>query len=123
MTSVEEREHQKHRERHFFIPAGVLIGLGVGIIAGHVASGVLIGLGLGFLAQALYKSDRGPVPDPAAPCCGHSNRWISVLVGVFMIVIGIGIIWSPVDLWPYIIGIFLILLGIMIAAKSFGKGS
>jgi hypothetical protein len=38
-----------------------------------------------------------------------------------MIVLGAGIIWSPVNLWPYIFGIFLIVLGIMVAAKGLGK--
>jgi len=44
------------------------------------------------------------------------------VIGLFMIVIGNGIIWSPAKFWPYISGIFLILLGNMIAVKSFGKG-
>jgi hypothetical protein len=44
-----------------------------------------------------------------------------VVIGLFMIVIGAGIIWSPANLWPYIFGIFLIVLGIVIAAKSLRK--
>ena len=78
-------------------------------------AGILIGLGLGFIATAFIKP--GPVPDPAT---SHrsDNRWILVAVGMFMIVIGAGIIWSPANLWPYIIGIFLIVLGSIIAVKS-----
>ena len=118
MTPIEEQEQRRPREKHFFIPAGALIGLGAGLIAGHPGSGILIGLGLGFLAQALFKRVESPATDSAASCCGLDNRWISVVIGLFMIVIGIGIIWSPANLWPYIIGIFLIVLGIMVAAKS-----
>jgi hypothetical protein len=119
MTQIEEREHRRHHEWHFFIPAGVLIGLGAGLIAGYPWSGVLIGLGLGFLAQALFRSVKGPAQDPAASCCERfDNRWISVVIGLFLIVIGVGIIWSPAHLWPYIFGIFLILAGILIAAIS-----
>jgi hypothetical protein len=123
MTPIEEQEQRRPRERHerhFFIPAGVLMGLGVGLITGYPGPGILIGLGLGFLAQALIRPVAGPAPDSAAPCCGNHN-WISLLIGLFLVVIGISIIWSPVNLWPYIIGIFLILLGIMFAAKSLGK--
>jgi hypothetical protein len=40
-----------------------------------------------------------------------------------LIIIGIGIIWIPAHIWPYVIGIFLILLGIMFAAKSWQKSA
>ncbi|MCX6690833.1 MAG: hypothetical protein NTW33_01965 [Methanoregula sp.] len=121
MTSIEEQEYRRPRGKHFFIPAGVLIGLGAGLIAGYPWSGILIGLGLGFLAQALFKSVKGPAPDPAVSCCGFHNRWISVVIGLFLIVIGVGIIWSPTHLWPYIFGIFLIIAGILVAAISLRK--
>jgi hypothetical protein len=122
MTPIEEQEQRQPREKHFFIPAGVLIGLGAGLIAGYLGSGILIGLGVGFLAQALFKRFESPATDSAVLCCGLDNRWISVVIGLFMIVIGVGIIRSPANLWPYIIGIFLIVLGIMVAAISLGKG-
>jgi uncharacterized membrane protein HdeD (DUF308 family) len=118
MTPVEEQEQRRPHEKNFFIPAGALIGLGAGLIAGQPAPGILIGLGLGFLAQAFIKP--GLSEDPAASH-GSDNRWIFVAIGLFMIAIGAGIIWSPANLWPYIIGIFLIVLGIIIAAKSLGK--
>jgi hypothetical protein len=38
-----------------FIPAGVLIGVGVGMAVNQTAAGTLIGLGLGFLAMAIFK--------------------------------------------------------------------
>ena len=102
-------------KRTFSFPPEALIGLGIGLIAGQPAPGILIGLGLGFIATAFIKP--GPVPDPVT---SHrsDNRWILVAVGMFMIVIGAGIIWSPANLWPYIIGIFLIVLGSIIAVKS-----
>ena len=34
------------------IPAGVLLGLGIGLLAGYPGPGVLIGLGLGFIGSA-----------------------------------------------------------------------
>ena len=40
----------KGRALGMAIPAGVLIGIGVGMLHGHVAAGTLIGLGCGFLA-------------------------------------------------------------------------
>jgi hypothetical protein len=32
------------------------------------------------------------------------------MIGLFLIIIGIGIIWIPAHIWQYVIGIFLILL-------------
>lgn len=118
MTQMDEQESRHPREKHFFIPAGVLIGFGVGLIAGYLASGILIGLGLGFLAQAYIKSVHAPPSGQYTPCCGLEKQWVSIVIGLFLIVLGIGIIWSPVNLMPYVIGIFLILVGVIIAAIS-----
>lgn len=120
MTPIEEHEHRRSHEGNFLIPAGALIGLGAGLIAGYPGPGILIGLGLGFLARAFIKPVESPLPDPAVSY-RSDNRWIFVAIGFFMIAIGAGIIWAPANLWPYIIGIFLIILGIIIAAKNLRK--
>jgi hypothetical protein len=124
MSTIDDQEHRRRHGRHFLIPAGALIGLGAGLIAGYPVPGILIGIGFGFLAQGFLKPVEGTVPESAAPCCwGHGTPWISLIFGLFMILIGIGIIWAPVNFWPYGIGIILILLGIMIAAKNWRKAS
>ena len=69
--------------KHFFIPAGVLIGLGVGLIAGYPGAGVLIGLGLGLIGSAFQT---GECAEPSR--CSHHG--ISMIVGVFLILVGIG---------------------------------
>jgi uncharacterized membrane protein HdeD (DUF308 family) len=122
MTTIEEHEHPRRHGRHFLVVAGALIGLGAGLIAGHPLPGILIGLGLGFIAQGFLKPVEGTAPDSAAPSCSHGSRWISVVIGLFIIIVGFAIIWAPRNFWPYIIGIFLIVLGIMVAAKRLGKG-
>jgi len=118
---IEEHEHSRRHGRNFLVVAGALIGLGAGLIAGHPLPGILIGLGLGFIAQGFLKPVQEKAPDSAAPCCSHGSRWNSVVIGLFMIIVGVAIIWAPRDLWPYIVGIFLIVLGIMFAAKSWWK--
>jgi hypothetical protein len=40
------------------IPAGLFLGIGIGLITGQVAGGVLIGLGLGFLLLMIIKLVR-----------------------------------------------------------------
>jgi hypothetical protein len=40
------------------VPAGIFIGLGIGLITGQVAGGVLIGLGAGFFFMMIVKLIR-----------------------------------------------------------------
>ncbi len=38
-----------------FIPAGLLIGIGIGFLAYNIPAGTLIGLGCGFLLFAIFS--------------------------------------------------------------------
>ncbi len=38
-----------------FIPAGILLGFGIGFAVGNIPAGMFIGLGAGFLAFAIYE--------------------------------------------------------------------
>jgi len=40
------------------VPAGIFIGLGIGLITGQVVGGVLIGLGAGFFFMMIVKLIR-----------------------------------------------------------------
>ena len=110
-----------HRGRHAFIPAGILIGLGIGLLAGYPASGVLIGLGLGFLAAAFV-----PLKEPAeeATSCTSwkaGKNLVLFILGIFFIIIGIGLVVAPPYIWTYLIPLFLILLGIWFAIRAFTR--
>lgn len=108
---------------HGLIPAGILIGLGIGLLVNQPAAGVLIGLGCGFLASA-FVPHAEPVPSAdATGCCGSPGRnWVMLLLGVFMILIGIGLVWQPSLIWPYLIAALLILLGIGFALRGIRRG-
>lgn len=121
MAEMEEREYRRRHGRHFLIPAGVLIGLGVGIIAGYVAAGLLIGLGLGFVATALLPfASKGP-DEPKSQCCRYGNRWIQGIIGAFFVIVGAAIVWEPRNfwtyIWPYGVGTFFIFLGLVFIAR------
>lgn len=118
----ERRERRKHHHgRAFmFIPAGTLIGLGIGLLAGYPGSGVLIGLGLGFIGMALMKTRAPPeAGDTTQGYYRRSSPIILALIGIFMICLGIGIVWTPLTLWPILAALFLILLGIRILYRGF----
>ena len=42
-------------QSNYFIPAGLFIGLGIGLIVDQVAGSVILGMGAGFLAKAFIK--------------------------------------------------------------------
>jgi hypothetical protein len=120
MATEDKKEYRhRHHGKHFPIPAGVLIGLGVGLLAGYPAAGGLIGLGLGFLGSAFVNPVQPAGGDAAVPAPAGRPRWVFALIGIFLIIIGIGILRAPVNIWPYIVAAFLILLGIWFLVRGF----
>lgn len=119
MVSDDKPEEKHRRGHHIFIPAGILIGLGVGMLLNQVAPGVLIGLGLGLIASSFKTPWCAGSSESDPQCCLKGMNWIMFIVGIFMILIGIGLIWTLPLIWPYLIAIFLILLGIIIAVRGF----
>jgi hypothetical protein len=93
------------------IPAGVLLGLGIGLLLGYPGPGVLIGLGLGFIGSTLAKPAEIPAGSPESHTGCARPRGFLALMGVFLVIVGIGIVWAPENLWPYIVSAFLILAG------------
>ena len=116
---AERREWRSHRRGHFLIPAGILIGLGIGLLFGQPAAGVLIGLGLGFLGSALIPAPtvEKPAPSPA-PMWGP--RWVPVIIGIFLVLVGLSIVGGLLLPWTYIFAVFLILVGIGFILRGFG---
>ena len=75
-----------------------------------------------FIALSFVRHEE-PGPSAAAPgCCSSLGRnRIMLLLGFFMILIGIGLVWQPVLIWPYLFAILLILLGIGFALRGIRK--
>jgi len=112
-------EPVEHRQYGFIIPACILIGLGVGLLVDHLGSGFLIGLGIGFVGSELLPLFRKPL-EGGCPRTGGANM-TTLLIGVFLIFLGIGIVLAPVAIWPYAIAGFLILVGISFLIRGFFK--
>lgn len=122
MTAEEGKDYyQPRHQRGLLVPAGLLIGLGLGILTGFAAPGLMIGLGLGFIGSAFLKPRERPDADAGAPASHHRSRWMPALLGIFFIILGISMVWAPQNFWPYIAAGFLILIGIWFIARSFGK--
>jgi hypothetical protein len=121
MTTEEGNEYHPRHQRGLLIPAGLFIGLGIGLLTGYPAPGLMIGLGIGLIGSALLKSREYPHTGAAAPAMRHGSRWMPALLGIFFILLGISMVWAPENFWPYIGAGFLILVGIWFIARSFGK--
>ena len=52
------KEKKKKDKSDWAIPAGLFIGIGVGLITGQVAGYTMIGLGVGFLVAFLFRERR-----------------------------------------------------------------
>ena len=115
-----------HRGLHgksVFIPAGLLIGLGLGLITGYPATGVLVGLGLGLFVTAVVGFQPRSETD-TGNCCHRSGRLALGVVGIFLVLVGLAIPWAPfvwAYLWPYGVGGILILLGLWSIVRMYWK--
>lgn len=54
---------KKNDKNGLFIPAGLLLGIGLGFLFNQVVAGTLIGLGVGFLTMAIMGHCK-------KDCCG-----------------------------------------------------
>ena len=110
--------HGNRRERKtggIFIPAFLFIGIGIGLLVGQPGAGALVGIGIGFIAMALARTWKSPGSGlhPGAPI------FISFLVGLMFVIAGIGLIYFPAMLWPYLAATVLILLGIWFMVRGY----
>ena len=108
---------EEHGQYAFIIPAGAMIGLGVGFLMDHVASGVLVGVGVGLLASGLIPLVRRPLESEGLQREGVNVT--TLLIGAFLIFVGIGLVLAPAVLWPYAIPGFFILAGIWNLVRGF----
>jgi len=53
MKMVKKHNHKENPEV-FFIPGGIILGIGFGLLKGNVAAYTLIGLGIGFVLTAIF---------------------------------------------------------------------
>lgn len=116
----------EQRTRHggfYLVPAGGLIGLGIGIILGYQLTGFLAGVGLGYL---LFTG--GPGRDPGYrdqsgnPAPYNGSYLVRLVIGLYIIASGFTIIWVPRSEWPSILAVFLVLSGIWFFVNGYYRG-
>jgi len=56
--NIRKSKKQNEDSRGLFIPAGLFIGMGFGLIANQLIGGIFLGLGFGFLGIILTKRKK-----------------------------------------------------------------
>ena len=107
------------RHNGFIVPAGILIGLGAGLLVDHAGAGFLVGLGLGLLGSELLPLVMKP---REGECLQPGGTNVTLLfIGSFLVLAGISIVWAPAVIWSYAIPGLLILAGIGFLVRGFTK--
>ena len=108
---------KNERYSGFIVPAGILIGLGVGLIVDYLLSGFFVGLGLGLICSELFRLIEKSREAESTQTGGVNVT--TLLIGTFLVFIGFGIVLAPAAIWPYAIAGFLILTGIWFLVRGF----
>jgi hypothetical protein len=110
--------HENRRERKtggIFIPAFLFIGIGIGLLVGQPGAGALTGIGAGFIAMAVARTMEGT----GGGIHSSAPVFISFLVGLMFVLAGIGLVYFPTMLWPYLGAAVLILLGVWFMFRGY----
>jgi hypothetical protein len=113
------KEPVEDRQNGFIVPAGIMIGLGAGLLVDQAVAGFLVGLGLGLLGSELFplvwKHKEGE-----NPLAGGANVTL-LLIGAVLVLAGTSIVWAPAAVWIYAIPGLMILAGIGVLVRGFAK--
>jgi hypothetical protein len=115
------KEPVEDRPNGFIVPAGILIGLGAGLLADYAVAGFLAGLGLGLLGSELLPYVRKPRDGEYLPVGGANVTLL--LIGAVLFLAGLSIVWAPAAVWIYAIPGLMILAGIGVLVRGFAKTS
>jgi len=113
------KEPVEERPNGFIVPAGILIGLGAGLLADYAVAGFLVGLGLGLLGAELVPLARKSRDGEHLPA-GKANVTL-LLIGSVIFLAGLSIVWAPAAVWIFAIPGLMILAGIAVLVRGFVK--
>ena len=114
----------ERRRRHgtrFLIPAGILIGLGIGFLLNNPFPIMLIGLGFGFLGSSFEKREEVSPADSVTPTQTIKPHVSTIVIGLFFILFGVGLYIKADLAWNYVLAGILILLGAYFIVRASGR--
>ena len=109
----EEEEKGKDLSGLVFV-ACMFIGGGIGLLFGRPDVGGAVGMGVGFLLMAILRGKRVKSSQAIISLPRSFGQVALCSVGALMIVFGFLILYRPELIYPYLIGMGVILIGILI---------
>ena len=108
-------EEKKGREiAGLIFVACMFIGAGIGLLFERPDVGGAIGMGVGFLLMGVLRVKRVK-PSEATISLPRSFGQVALcLVGALMIVLGLFILYCPELIYPYLVGVGVIIIGVLI---------
>jgi len=108
-------EEKKGREiAGLVFVACMFIGAGIGLLFERPDVGGAIGMGVGFLLMGVLRVKRVR-PSEATISLPRSFGQVALcLVGALMIVLGLFILYRPELIYPYLVGVGVIIIGVLI---------
>jgi len=106
-------EEEKGLEGLVFVGC-MFVGAGIGLAFGRPDVGGAIGMGIGFILMSIIRA-KEIKPTPVTISLPRSIWKIALsLVGILTIICGILLLYRPELLYPYLVGIGAILIGVLI---------
>jgi len=109
----EEEEKGKDLSGLVFV-ACMFIGGGIGLLFGRPDVGGAVGMGVGFLLMAILRGKRVKSSQAIISLPRSFGQVALCSVGALMIILGFLILYYPELIYPYLIGMGVILIGILI---------
>jgi hypothetical protein len=107
-------ETKEHELGGLAFVACMFIGAGVGLAFGRPDVGGAIGMGVGFLSMGIIHA-KGVKPTPVTISIPKSFGQITLsIIGILVIVCGLCLLYNPELLYPYVAGMGVMIVGILI---------
>ena len=94
--------------------ACMFIGGGIGLLFGRPDVGGAIGMGVGFLLMGVLRVKRVKPSETVISLPRSFGQVALCLVGALMIVLGFFILYCPELIYPYLVGVGAIVVGVLI---------
>jgi len=109
----EEEEKDKELAGLVFV-ACMFIGAGIGLLFGRPDVGGAIGMGVGFLLMGVLRVKRVKPSETVISLPRNFGQAALCLVGALMIILGLFILYCPELIYPYLVGVGVIIIGVLI---------
>jgi len=94
--------------------ACMFIGAGIGLLFGRPDVGGAIGMGVGFLLMGVLRVKRVKPSETVISLPRSFGQVALCLVGALMIILGLFILYCPEFIYPYLVGVGVIIIGFLI---------